>query len=154
MPGDPGAKTWHHRGERKTHAGVRSMLGSEDHARDLSPGVIFKAHSSGLYWLWSGHQFCFFLLLFSLLWWGCSQQQPGFAGHRSSFPMAQVLISRGKSESRRGRSEFAGHMTALIKTPKLTGLFWHIQNVTEEGFDSWIVTWSEPAMCCLLGLSS
>jgi len=33
------------------HAGARSMLGSEDHARDLSPGVIFKAYSSGLYWL-------------------------------------------------------------------------------------------------------
>lgn len=52
----------------------------------------------------------------------------------------QVPVSQGKSKSQRGRSEFPGCTTTPIGTPKLTALFWHIQNVTEEGFDE---AWSK-----------
>lgn len=70
---------------------------------------------------------------------------------------APICISQGKS--RGGRSEFARCTRAFIMTPKPTRLFWHIQKVTEKEFDK---AWSkflqcvvqEPAMCCVLGLSS
>lgn len=101
------------RREKETHAGARNMFGSEDHAKDLSPGAVFKAYSSGLYWL------------------------PALM---TRLCRAQLLVSQGKNDSWWGRTEFAGCTAALVGTPKLTGLFWNIENVTEEGFDK---AWSE-----------
>lgn len=112
--------------ERGKHTQEQGVLAIEDHNWDLSPGVIFKAYSSGLYWPSQGHQFRFFLLLLSLM---------QLLAALPRLCRAQGSLSQGRSCR---RCVSAGSTRAPGSIPKQTGLFCRVQKVCLEGCDE---TW-------------